>query len=159
MRTLRTNLNPTQSSLGLGLLIGLTAVVGGTILAFAGPIAAAAIFLAALAALIVLRDMEVGFWATIAVVTLLPFATLPFDIGLTPTFLDIALGAVLAVWIVGLITGHQHSINLSPLTLPLLIFIIIDIKHHKSLLFFQFIYNFNINLERSHWCIILIHVC
>jgi hypothetical protein len=135
MSTLRPNLNPTQSSLGLGLLIGLTAVVGGTILAFAGPIGAAAVFLAALAALIVLRDMEVGFWATIVVVTLLPFATLPFDIGLTPTFLDMALGAVLVVWIVSLATGRQRTINLSPVTLPLLIFIIIAI--------FAFIFGLN----------------
>jgi O-antigen ligase len=110
--------------LGLGLLIGLTAVVGGSILAFGGPIVAVAFLLAALAALIVLRDIEIGFWAVIAVVTLLPFATLPFDIGLTPTFLDMALGAVLAVWIVNLVTGRQRTITLAPVTLPLLIFII-----------------------------------
>jgi O-antigen ligase len=110
--------------LGLGLLIGLTAVVGGSILAFGGPIMAVAFLLAALAALIVLRDIEIGFWAVIAVVTLLPFATLPFDIGLTPTFLDMALGAVLAVWIVNLVTGRQRTITLAPVTLPLLIFII-----------------------------------
>lgn len=134
-RRFRPNLNPTQSSLGLGLLIGLTAVAGGTILAFAGPIAAVAVFLAALAALIVLRDMEIGFWATIAVVTLLPFATLPFDIGLTPTFLDMALGAVLAVWIVGMVTGQQRTIRLSPVTLPLSVFIIIAI--------FAFIFGLN----------------
>lgn len=124
MSTLRPNLNPTQSPLGLGLLIGLTAVVGGSILAFGGPIVAVAFLLAALAALIVLRDIEIGFWAVIAVVTLLPFATLPFDIGLTPTFLDMALGAVLAVWIVNLVTGRQRTITLAPVTLPLLIFII-----------------------------------
>lgn len=124
MSTLRPNLNPTQSPLGLGLLIGLTAVVGGSILAFGGPIMAVAFLLAALAALIVLRDIEIGFWAVIAVVTLLPFATLPFDIGLTPTFLDMALGAVLAVWIVNLVTGRQRTITLAPVTLPLLIFII-----------------------------------
>ena len=135
MSTLRPNLNPTQSPLGLGLLIGFTAVAAGTILAFGGPIAAAAVFLAGLAALIVLRDMKVGFWATIAVVTLLPFATLPFDIGLTPTFLDMAIGAVLVVWIVRLVTGQQRTIKLSPVTLPLLIFIIIAI--------FAFIFGLN----------------
>ena len=135
MSMFRARLNPTQSPLGLGLLVGLMAIIGGSLLAFGGPIAAAAVFLAALAALIVLRDIEVGFWSVIAVVTLLPFATLPFDIGLTPTFLDMALGAVLAVWFLGLVTGRQRTITLAPVTLPLLVFIIIAI--------FAFIFGLN----------------
>lgn len=135
MSTIRPNLNPTQSALGLGLLVGATAIVGGIILGFGGPIAAAAVMLAAIAALVVLRDIEIGFWAVIAVVALLPFATLPFDIGLTPTFLDMALGAVLAVWIVTLISGRQRSITLSPVTLPLIILIVIAI--------FAFIFGLN----------------
>jgi O-antigen ligase len=123
----RPNLNPTKSALGLGLLIGATAIVGGIILGFGGPIAAAAVILAAIAALIVLRDIEIGFWAVIAVVALLPFATLPFDIGLTPTFLDMALGAVLVIWVVGLVTGRQRTITLTPVTLPLIIFMVVAI--------------------------------
>jgi len=135
MSMTRPNLNPTQSSLGLGLLVGGTAVVAGIILAFGGPIAAAAVMIAAIAALIVMRDIEIGFWAVIAVVALLPFATLPFDIGLTPTFLDMALGAVLIVWVVGLVTGRQRMITLAPVTLPLVLFIIIAI--------FAFIFGLN----------------
>ena len=127
MSITRPNLNPTQSALGLGLLVGATAVVGGIILGFGGPLAAAALMLAAIAALVVLRDIEIGFWAVIAVVALLPFATLPFDIGLTPTFLDMAMGAVLVVWVIGLVTGRQRTIILTPVTLPLMIFIIIAI--------------------------------
>ena len=128
-------LNPTRSPLGLGLLAGLFAIFGGIVLAFGGPIAAAALFIASIAALVVLRDIEIGFWAVIAVVALLPFATLPFDIGLTPTFLDLAMGAVLAIWLLGLVTGRQRTIRLSPLTLPLTIFIIIAI--------FAFIFGLN----------------
>ncbi len=135
MSVTRPNFNPTQSALGLGLLIGAAAVVGGIVLGFGGPVAAAALMLAAITALIVLRDIEIGFWAVIAVVTLLPFATLPFDIGLTPTFLDMAMGAVLVVWIIGLISGRQRSITLSPVTLPLVIFIIVAI--------FAFIFGLN----------------
>jgi len=135
MSIIRPNLNPTQSALGLGVLIGLTAVVGGFLLAFGGPIAAAAVFLAVLATLIILRDKEIGFWSVIMVVTLFPFATLPFDIGLTPTFLDMALGAVLIVWLIGLVTGQQRTITLAPVTLPLFIFIIIAV--------FAFIFGLN----------------
>ena len=76
----------------LGLLVGLTAVLAGIVLGFGGPVAGAAVAVGGLAAVLVLRNQELGFFAVIAVVALLPFATLPFDIGLTPTFLDFALG-------------------------------------------------------------------
>ncbi len=120
-------LNPAHSPLGFGILAGLFAILGGVVLGFGGPIAAAALVIAGTATLIVLRDIEIGYWGVIAVVTLLPFATLPIDIGLTPTFLDLALGAVIGVWLLALVTGRQRTISLSPLTLPLLIFIILAI--------------------------------
>ena len=102
-------------------------MLGGLILAFGGPIVAAAVLVALIAALIVLRDIEVGFWGVIAVVCLLPFATLPFKIIITPTFLDLALGAVVGVWALRLVTGHQRRIVTSPVTLPLVIFMLVAI--------------------------------
>ncbi len=109
----------------LGLVLGGTAVLGGVILGFGGPLAGAAVLVALVAGLVVLRDIEVGFWGVILVVCLLPFATLPFDIGLTPTFLDLALGSVFAIWALGLVTGRQRTVVMSPLTLPLGLFIIV----------------------------------
>ncbi|RIK23550.1 MAG: polymerase [Anaerolineae bacterium] len=58
---------------------------------------------------------------------LLPFATLPVDIGLTPTFLDFALGAVVVVWLLGIVTGRQRRIVTAPVALPLILFIFIAI--------------------------------
>ncbi len=115
------------SLLTLGLLLGGTAVLGGLILGFGGPLAGAAVLAALVAGLIVLRDIEVGFWGVILVVCLLPFATLPIDIGLTPTFLDLALGAVFAIWALGLVTGRQRTVVLSPITLPLGLFILVAV--------------------------------
>ncbi len=135
MSSLSKNINPTRSPLGLGLFLGATAVIGGIILAFGGPLAAVAVLLAVAAVVIVLRDIEIGFWGVIAVVCLLPFATLPFDIGLTPTFLDLALGAVVGVWALGIVTGRQRTIITAPVTLPLLIFIFVAI--------FAFIFGLN----------------
>ena len=111
----------------LGLLAGLTAVTGGVVLAFGGPLAAAAILLAGAAVFVVLRDIEIGFWGVIGVVCLLPFATLPVDIGLTPTFLDMALGAVVGIWALGIVTGQQRTVITAPITVPLLLFILIAI--------------------------------
>jgi polysaccharide biosynthesis protein PslJ len=118
---------PTRSVVVMGLLLGGTAVLGGLVLAFGGPLAGAALFAALIAGLVVLRDIEVGFWGVILVVCLLPFATLPIDIGLTPTFLDLALGAVFAIWALGLVTGRQRTVVTSPLTIPLGIFILVTV--------------------------------
>jgi hypothetical protein len=116
-----------SSALSLGLLIGGTAVLGGVVLAFGGPIAGAAVLLGGLTALLVLRNVELGFFAIIAVVALLPFATLPIDIGLTPTFLDLALAAVVGVWLLGIVTGQQRRIVTAPVFLPLALFIIVAV--------------------------------
>ena len=127
MSAIREYLNPTKSVWGLGLFVALLAIAGGLIAAYGGPIAAAAVFLALIAVFVVLREIEVGFWSVILVVALIPFATLPIDIGLTPTFLDLAIGAVVAVWLLGIVTGQQTSVTLTPITLPLIIFILIAI--------------------------------
>lgn len=115
------------TSLWLGAALGITAVIAGLVLAFAGPLAAAALLLASAAALIVLRDMEIGLWSVVAVVCLLPFATLPIDIGLTPTFLDVAIGATVGVWLLRLATGQQRDVVVTPIALPLLIFMLVAI--------------------------------
>ncbi|MFQ5421562.1 MAG: hypothetical protein ACE5EY_14505, partial [Anaerolineae bacterium] len=111
----------------IGIMAGGTAVMGGIVLAFGGPLAALALLLAGAAAFVALRDIEIGFWGVIGVVCLLPFATLPVGIGVTPTFLDLALGAVVGIWALGIVTGQQRTVVTAPVTVPLLIFILIAI--------------------------------
>lgn len=113
-----------QTSLWLGLSLGTTAVLAGLILAFGGPLAAIALLIAGAAAFIVLRNVEIGFWGVIAVVCLLPFATLPIDIGVTPTFLDVAIGAVVGIWLLRIASGQQRRVVMAPITLPLVVFIL-----------------------------------
>jgi O-antigen ligase len=108
----------------IGLIAGIIAVLGGVIIALGGPIAALAIVLGLVAAFVVLQRLELGFWGVIAVIALLPFATLPVDIGLTPTFLDMALGATVGVWALRIVTGRQRTMITAPITLPLVIFIL-----------------------------------
>ncbi len=91
------------------MIIGITAIVGGLLLAFGGPLIAAAVLLGGLATMLVLRNIELGFFALIAVVCLLPFATIPVDIGVTPTFFDFALLAVIFVWLTCHLTGQQRA--------------------------------------------------
>ncbi len=117
----------TRSPLFLGLLLGGLALVGGLVLAFGGPLAGAGVLLALLAAFIILQNIEIGFWGVIGVAILLPFATLPFKIVITPTFLDLALGAVAGVWLLRLVTGRQTRVVTAPITLPLVIFILVAV--------------------------------
>ena len=124
---IRRHASPTRSPLALGLLAGLTAVLGGIVLAYGGPLAGLAVLLAGVGAFVVLRNLEMGFWGVIGVVCLLPFATLPVDIGLTPTFLDVALGAVAGIWLLRIVTGQQRRVITAPVTVPLVIFMIVAI--------------------------------
>ncbi len=120
-------IRPARSSWGLGIFVGVAAVIGGVLLAFGGPIAGVAVILALVAAGVVLRDIEIGFWGVILVVCLLPFATIPVDIGLTPTLLDIIIAATVGIWILRLVTGQRREIVTSVITVPLIIFIIVTI--------------------------------
>lgn len=118
---------PSTSPALIGLLAGLFAALGGVVLAFGGPLAGLAVVMVGVAAFVVLRNMEIGFWGVIAIVCLLPFATLPVDIGLTPTFLDLALGAVVGIWVLRFATGRQRTIVTTPLTVPLIVFMLVAV--------------------------------
>jgi O-antigen ligase len=106
----------------LGLLI-VTALAVGALLAFLTPVGGLAVLLAGVGALLMLRDVRWGLFALLAVICLLPFASLPFRIGFTPTFLDLVFGALYAVWGMRLITRRQDDFILTPLGLPVLVFV------------------------------------
>lgn len=116
-----------RKELGLGILIGLGSAGAGIVLAFGGPIAIAAIILAIVASYVVLRNIEFGFWGIVVVVCLLPFATIPVDVGLTPTLLDLALGVTIGIWLFQKASGRDQRVRSSPVTLPILLFLIVII--------------------------------
>jgi len=74
-----------------------------------------------------LRNIEVAYWTVISVVCLLPFASFPFEIGLTPTFLDAALGALFLVWALQIATGDQREFVGTPLGLPIAVFALLAV--------------------------------
>jgi O-antigen ligase len=111
--------NPWVSAGTLAVLCVSGAAVGGALVALGGPIIAAAVVVAVAVVLLVLREIEIGLAGLIGVICLLPFAAFPVDIGITPTFLDAAMGAVVGVWALRLATGRQRQVVTSPITLPL----------------------------------------
>ena len=77
----------------LALVIALCVAAGlivGAYVAILSPLYAVAAVVALVGILLVLRQVQWGLIAQICLICLLPFGALPFKIGFTPTFLDLA---------------------------------------------------------------------
>jgi O-antigen ligase len=103
---------------GYGELIGvIIGVIGGGIallMAIGGPVIAFGAIFGLLAALYVLSNVSAALYGVILVATLLPFGTLPFKVAITPTFLDMALGAFVLVYLFQWMTGRRQQFRLTP---------------------------------------------
>ncbi|MGE5603742.1 MAG: O-antigen ligase family protein [Nitrososphaerales archaeon] len=106
-------------------LILLGAFVAALLIAVAGPLYGAAAVGALLFAVLMLSDVRWGLVAVFAVIGFLPFATLPFKIGFTPTFLDLALVAVYFVWIMRIATRRDRDITGASLGVAVLLFLLV----------------------------------
>ena len=98
--------------LGIGFVVGI-----------AGPTAALALAVTALGGWLVLRSPLWGLVGIVAVSTLLPFATLPFKIGFTPSFLDVAIFATFAVWVFKYATRAETRLEISPIGAAVALFL------------------------------------
>ncbi len=102
-----------------------TGLVVGAYVAILSPILAIIGVIAIVGGLLMLRDTQWGLVAIIGLICLLPFGALPFKIGFTPTFLDLALIAVYFVWIVRIATGKSGKLVGTGLGLPVVIFLML----------------------------------
>ncbi len=116
-----------ERGLAIVLLCLLAGLMGGALFGLLGPLLAVIFVVGLVGGLLMLRSTQWGLFALIAVCTLLPFATFPFKLVLTPTFLDAVLVVVFVVWISRIATGEQRDFRASPLGLPVLAFIIMAI--------------------------------
>lgn len=115
--------SPALRTLGVGLLAVALGLAGGAAAAF-GPVWAGFAALGALGlAYLLLLYTNAGLALVVLVATVLPFGTLPFKAVITPNFLELALLALLAVWLLRLLTRPEESLELTPLGLPLIGFL------------------------------------
>ncbi len=105
-------------------LVFLGALAVALLVMLLGPIYAPALVVVAIAGLLILRDIRWGLAALFGVIGLLPFAALPFKIGFTPTFLDVALLAIYLVWILRVATRRDREIISTPLGAAVFIFLL-----------------------------------
>ena len=108
------NLDRRLYALIVGLIIGISA--GGLSLALAllGPLITIIGIVAVLVALYVLTDVRIALYGSLTLMLLLPFGTLPFRIGLTPTLLDLSLGAFIVVYLLQWIKGRYRRFKVTP---------------------------------------------
>ncbi len=114
-------------ALWLGLALAVVSIAVGALLGFAGVILTTAVLLALAAGLWALTSLEVGLWGVILVITLLPFAALPVKIVFKPTFLDLAMFAVVLVYALQWMSGQRRQITLTPAHAPAAAFMILAV--------------------------------
>jgi O-antigen ligase len=100
-------------------------LIVGAYVALLSPLLAVVGMLALIGGLLMLRDIRWGLVAIIGLICLLPFGALPFKIGFTPTFLDLALIAVYFVWVVRIATGKSGRLVGTTLGVPVLVFMLL----------------------------------
>ena len=101
-----------------GLMVGAAlGVVGGLLalgMVYASPLLTVGATLVLLAGVYILTDIQAALYAVVAVMMFLPFGTLPFSIGFTPTLLDAAIGVFLLIYLLLWMSGKRRDIMLTP---------------------------------------------
>jgi len=115
------------SPLLLGVSAAVVAVVIGALLGYTGILITIIALIGLAGVFWALSDMEVGMWGIVAIITLLPFATLPVKIVFTPTFLDLAMGGVLCVYLMQWMSGRRYRLTVTPAHAPILAFIVMAV--------------------------------
>ena len=111
----------------LAAVLGLGALAISLFVGIAGPIVALAAAVALVGGALILADTHWGFVALVGVAFGLPFASMPFSIGFKPTFLDLALLALVFVWVFKLAIGQERVFLTSPLGIPVALFMLLAI--------------------------------
>ena len=108
-------------------VLGIGALVIALFVGIAGPIVALAVAVAVVGGAMILADTHWGFVALVGVAFALPFASLPFSVGFKPTFLDVALMALVFVWVFKLAIGQERVFLSSPLGIPVALFMLLAV--------------------------------
>lgn len=113
------------TSIGTGLALGVMAGGAALMLVLIGPVFTFAGLIALGIGLLALTNLELAFFVLLAIVALLPFGAMPVKIALTPSLIDVALGAFLLVYLFQWMTGRRADLRTTPPHLVIGIFILV----------------------------------
>ncbi|MEM7034188.1 MAG: O-antigen ligase family protein, partial [Chloroflexota bacterium] len=106
---------PKMAFVGIFIVCLLAGGLVGALFGGLGPVLAVVLVFVTCAAILMIRSTEWGIIALVGVITLLPYATLPFKIVFTPTFLNLIMGALFGVWFLLIITGKETTFIGTPI--------------------------------------------
>ena len=107
--------DPRQQRQAILLLLLAAGLATGLAIGVLGPMITLGLTLAAIGGIVVLRSPLWGLVGVILIATLLPFATMPFKIVFTPSFLDIAIFATFGVWALRYALARETTFEFSSL--------------------------------------------
>ncbi len=113
----------TRSVILIGLGIGALSALLGLLIVIGSPILAFGLVFGVAFGLYALTNLMFGLYLMIAVIAIAPFATLPVRFALTPTFVDVALGAFLLVYLFEWMTRRRERFRFAPAQLLIALFI------------------------------------
>ncbi len=111
----------------LGVALGVIAAILGLSLAVIGPLYTVILLVALGAAVWVVARLENALWSVILIVLLLPYATLPFKVVLTPSFLDLAMLAVYGLYLLQWMTGDRRRLTITPIHVFIVLFMVLSL--------------------------------
>ena len=109
--------------ISIGVAMAGVAVAAGALLGYTSILITVILLVGLAVALWALTDLEIGLWGLVAIIALLPFGALPIKIVFTPTFLDLAMGGVLFVYLLQWMSGRRRRLTVTPAHAPILAFI------------------------------------
>ncbi len=122
-RTRLVSPDPQQQRQAILLLLLAGGLAAGLMVGVLSPMIALGLTLASLGAVVALRSPLWGLVGVILIATLLPFATLPFKIVFTPSFLDLAVFAAFGVWALRYALARETRFEFSSLGGMVLLFL------------------------------------
>jgi len=115
--------DPHQQRWAILLLLLAGGLAVGLAIGVLGPIITLGLTMATIGGIVVLRSPLWGLVGVILIATLLPFATMPFKIVFTPSFLDIAIFATFGVWALRYALARETKFEFSSLGGFVLVFL------------------------------------
>ncbi|HID35382.1 MAG TPA: O-antigen ligase family protein [Anaerolineae bacterium] len=117
--------DPRRQRQAILLVLLAAGLAAGLVIGVLGPIIALALTIAGVGAAVALRSPLWGLVGVILIATLLPFATMPFKIVFTPSFLDIAIFATFGVWALAYALARETRFQFSSLGGFVLLFLLL----------------------------------
>lgn len=127
LKAFLTNGDQRKVALTLGAALAMIGALIGLMLALIGPIYTGILLIALAVGIWVIAGLENALWSMIAIVMLLPYATLPFKVVITPSFLDLAMGAVFFLYLMQWMTGERRRLAATPIHPLIILFMLLTI--------------------------------